>query len=136
MSVKIDFSKDSLLDEFAKATLKDRYMIPGEESPQEAGARAQALRLSNAERDWLMTVIGAIRVPLQEDDWSPLVLHRFWRQTGSAGVDVCLLAAATYLGRAGSALAGNEDVPPPHGKGRAGSAGAASLLSSTRPERA
>ena len=40
MSVKIDYSKDSLLDEFAKATLKDRYMIPGEESPQEAFARA------------------------------------------------------------------------------------------------
>ena len=40
MSVKIDFSKDSLLDEFALATLKDRYMIPGETSPQEAFARA------------------------------------------------------------------------------------------------
>ena len=40
MSVKIDYSKDSLLDEFAIATLKDRYMIPGEESPQEAFARA------------------------------------------------------------------------------------------------
>jgi len=40
MSVKIDYSKDSLLDEFAHATLKDRYMIPGETSPQEAFARA------------------------------------------------------------------------------------------------
>ena len=40
MSVKIDYSKDELLDEFAIATLKDRYMIPGEESPQEAFARA------------------------------------------------------------------------------------------------
>jgi ribonucleoside-diphosphate reductase alpha chain len=40
MSVKIDYSKDSLLDEFAHATLKDRYMIAGEESPQEAFARA------------------------------------------------------------------------------------------------
>ena len=29
-----------VLDEFAIATLKDRYMIPGEESPQEAFARA------------------------------------------------------------------------------------------------
>jgi len=38
--VKIDYSKDSLLDEFAHATLKDRYMIPGETSPQEAFARA------------------------------------------------------------------------------------------------
>ena len=40
MSVKIDYSRDSLLDEFAHATLKDRYMIPGETSPQEAFARA------------------------------------------------------------------------------------------------
>lgn len=40
MSVKIDYSKDSLLDEFAVATLKDRYMIAGENSPQEAFARA------------------------------------------------------------------------------------------------
>ena len=40
MSVKIDFSKDSMLDEFAHATLKDRYMVAGENSPQEAFARA------------------------------------------------------------------------------------------------
>ena len=40
MSVKIDYSRDELLDEFAIATLKDRYMIPGEQSPQEAFARA------------------------------------------------------------------------------------------------
>ena len=31
---------ENLLDEFAIATLKDRYMIPGEDSPQEAFARA------------------------------------------------------------------------------------------------
>ena len=40
MSVKIDYKRDELLDEFALATLKDRYMIPGEESPQEAFVRA------------------------------------------------------------------------------------------------
>ena len=40
MSVKIDYSKDSLLDEFALATLRDRYMVAGENSPQEAFARA------------------------------------------------------------------------------------------------
>jgi len=38
--VKIDYSRDTLLDEFALATLKDRYMVPGETSPQEAFARA------------------------------------------------------------------------------------------------
>ena len=40
MSVKIDYSKDKNLDEFAIATLRDRYMVPGEDSPQEAFARA------------------------------------------------------------------------------------------------
>ena len=40
MSIKIDYKRDELLDEFALATLKDRYMIPGEQSPQEAFARA------------------------------------------------------------------------------------------------
>jgi len=40
MSVKIDYSKDSLLDDFAHATLKDRYMVGDETSPQEAFARA------------------------------------------------------------------------------------------------
>ena len=40
MSVKIDFSKDKLLDDFAHATLKDRYMVGDESSPQEAFARA------------------------------------------------------------------------------------------------
>ena len=40
MSVKIDYSKDDLLDEFAVATLRDRYMVEGETSPQEAIARA------------------------------------------------------------------------------------------------
>jgi ribonucleoside-diphosphate reductase alpha chain len=40
MSVKIDYSKDALLDEFAIATLRDRYMVGDETSPQEAFARA------------------------------------------------------------------------------------------------
>jgi ribonucleoside-diphosphate reductase alpha chain len=38
--LKIDYSKDSLLTEFSKQTLKDRYMVGDEKSPQEAFARA------------------------------------------------------------------------------------------------
>ena len=38
--LKIDYSKDSLLTEFSKHTLKDRYMVWDENSPQEAFARA------------------------------------------------------------------------------------------------
>lgn len=36
----IDYSKDSLLDDFALDTLKERYMLPEEKSPQDAFARA------------------------------------------------------------------------------------------------
>lgn len=38
--VQVDYSRDSLLHEFAIQTLKDRYMVPGENSPQDAFARA------------------------------------------------------------------------------------------------
>ena len=49
MSVKIDFSKDKLLDEFAHATLRDRYMVGDETSPQEAFARAAMAFADNEE---------------------------------------------------------------------------------------
>lgn len=73
-------------------------------TPDEAGARAQALRLSNGERDRLTAVVRYYDLPLKMKDLSPLEIHRFWRQTGVAGVDVCLLAAANYLGVSGSKL--------------------------------
>lgn len=38
--MKIDYSRDELIGEFAKQTLRDRYMLPEERSPQEAYARA------------------------------------------------------------------------------------------------
>jgi len=40
MKIEIDYSKDSLLDEFSLRTLKERYMVGDEKSPQEAFARA------------------------------------------------------------------------------------------------
>lgn len=38
--IKINYDKDKLLDSFAIETLKERYMLPDEKSPQEAFARA------------------------------------------------------------------------------------------------
>jgi len=38
--VKIDYSKDSMLTDFSKKTLQDRYLVGDEKSPQEAFARA------------------------------------------------------------------------------------------------
>lgn len=45
----IDYSRDSLLTDFAKATLKDRYMLPTEGSPQDAFARAASAFADNEE---------------------------------------------------------------------------------------
>lgn len=38
--MNIDYTRDSLLDEFSIKTLKDRYLLPEETSPQQAFARA------------------------------------------------------------------------------------------------
>lgn len=65
---------------------------------------AHELRLSNHERDRLVAIVRHCRTPQHLHDLSPLALHRFWRQSGAAGVDICLLAAAHYLGAAGSEL--------------------------------
>lgn len=40
MGIKIDTTRDELLSEFGRKTLKDRYLLPSEKSPQEAFARA------------------------------------------------------------------------------------------------
>jgi tRNA nucleotidyltransferase/poly(A) polymerase len=69
-----------------------------------ADERAVALRLSNLERVRLVAVVQSYRLPLSMDDFSPLAIHRFWRQVGEAGVDVCLLALADYLGIYGTRL--------------------------------
>lgn len=44
-----DYSRDNLLDEFGKQTIKDRYMISGEESPQDCFARAASAFASDQE---------------------------------------------------------------------------------------
>ncbi len=41
-SVRIDLARDQLLDDFSRQTLKERYLVAGETSPQEAFARASA----------------------------------------------------------------------------------------------
>lgn len=63
-----------------------------------------ALRFSNAERTRLALLVQYARSPLQMVDCDARSIHRFWRQMGEAGVDVCLLALADYLCRAGQAL--------------------------------
>lgn len=66
----------------------------------EGEAAAEALRLSNPERQRLLLAQNA----LPTEALTPLLLHRFWRKLGSAGVDVCLLALAEHLAQAGTTL--------------------------------
>jgi poly(A) polymerase len=61
-------------------------------------ARAEDLRLSNAENQRLVMIVRNHMRPLFLHDLTPRAVHRFWRETGDAGVDICLLSLADYLG--------------------------------------
>ncbi len=79
------------------------------ESDAEAGAQvaetaALALRLSNVERARLVAVVRYCKLPALLPELSPVVIYRFWKATGEAGVDVILVALAHYLGRMGPYL--------------------------------
>lgn len=69
-----------------------------------AAVRADALRLSNTEKERLTTVIGHVTDPLRLPDVSRRTIYRFWRALDTSGVDVCLLALADYLGTFGTQL--------------------------------
>ena len=78
---------------------------------QIAMQRASALRLSNQEIEWLGKVIRNHLRPmlLAQADGNPSrrAVYRFFRDTGSAGIDVCLLSLADVLGTYGPALPQN-----------------------------
>ncbi len=83
--------------------------VAGFDKHETAGAglvsnRAGALRLSNAEKHRLTAIIHHQAHPSLLAELTPLAIHRFWRQLGIAGVDVCLLALANYLGTVGREL--------------------------------
>ncbi len=63
-----------------------------------AETRADALRLSNPEKKRLLTAIAHYRRVLDTPEFTVLEKHRFWYTLGVAGIDVCLLAVADYLG--------------------------------------
>ena len=70
-------------------------------APAMAAERARAMCLANAECKRLQAILRGPALPSVTSD---LKLFRFWRGTGEAGVDVCLLAAARALGEAGYRL--------------------------------
>jgi len=78
------------------ALLHDAGRVDGSKSSEKqsaelAAARADALRLSVPERDYLVTLIRQQQLPLMLSDTTPLSLYQFWKQTGEVGVDICLL---------------------------------------------
>lgn len=72
-----------------------------------ARERASALRLSNEEVERVATVVAHHMRPMllaQRGPVTPRAAYRFFKATGSAGVDVCLLALADMLGTHGVEL--------------------------------
>jgi len=72
-----------------------------------AERRAVALRLSNEETARLTAIVRHHMRPLWLFGSGPVskrAVHRFWRDTGPAGIDVCLLAMADYLATYGLTL--------------------------------
>lgn len=70
--------------------------------------RASELRLSRGEITRLTTIVQHHMRPhwLHNDSKLPSsrAMYRFWRDTGIAGIDICLLALADYLGTYGPTL--------------------------------
>ncbi|MFZ6030321.1 MAG: CCA tRNA nucleotidyltransferase [Chloroflexota bacterium] len=69
--------------------------------------RARAFHLSNAETERLKQIVRGHMRPLllaQEGLPTPRAVYRFFRDTGEAGVEICLLSLADMLGTYGPAL--------------------------------
>jgi putative nucleotidyltransferase with HDIG domain len=73
--------------------------------------RAEALRLSHDEANRLAGIVGGHMRPHWLSSHTPLSarsVYRFWKDTGPAGVDICLLAIADYLATHGVTLEQND----------------------------
>lgn len=92
-----------------RAVVGDRIRFLGHEKIGAALAveRATALRLSRAEIARIEQIILHHMRPhllAQEPTLTRRAIYRFWRELGSAGIDVCLLALADYLATVGPTL--------------------------------
>ena len=77
---------------------------PESKSAAYTGVRADAMRLSVAEKSRLITIVRNQRLVLALADTKPLSIYQFWRKLNETGVDVCLLTLADYLATHGSYL--------------------------------
>jgi len=78
-------------------------------APTVVEQRAETLRLSSDERKRLSAAVAFCTMPTTIP-LTDLDLHRFWRNLGAAGVDVCLLALADDLATRGAELNAEEWV--------------------------
>lgn len=80
--------------------------LSGQSASHYAANTAERLRLSNGERGRLALILRNTSPSdtLIENDITPLYGHRYWRALGEAGMDVCLLGLAHYLGKMGATL--------------------------------
>jgi tRNA nucleotidyltransferase/poly(A) polymerase len=71
-------------------------------------ARGEAFRLSNLEIERLETIVGGHMRPLllanASEPPTRRAVYRFFRDTGAAGVDICLLSLADMMGTYGATL--------------------------------
>ncbi len=85
-----------------------RFIEHESRSAEIMDAHASALHLSSAEMDYLRAVTQNHGRPflLTKDSGAPTrrAIYRFFRDTGTAGVDICLLSLADFLGKYGPTL--------------------------------
>jgi poly(A) polymerase len=67
-------------------------------------SRVESLRLSNAERQRIILILQNKDRVLDLEGLTSIDIHRYWRRTGEAGIDACLLALADYLGTYGAQI--------------------------------
>lgn len=71
-------------------------------------ARTESLRLSNGEKARLLSILRHADLLVAHTDLSLRGVHQFWRHTGIAGIDICLLGLAGYLADAGMSFQQNQ----------------------------
>jgi len=84
-----------------------RFLTHELKGKEMARVRANALRLSGEEGEWVMTLVAHHMRPVvlaQGGTVSRRAAYRFFKDTGSAGVEVCLLTLADLLGTRGIEL--------------------------------
>ena len=85
-------------------TQRIRFLTHEDKGSEVARARAASLRLANDEIKRVAIIVSHHLRPAQlaqQGGVSPKAAYRFFRSTGNAGVDVCLLSLADTLGKGG-----------------------------------